>query len=59
MESELAFFNGVKQGMAISGTLAFIILIAATKNIFISIYAMKSVVFTVSSVVAVMVLKDW
>ena len=59
MESEVAFFDGAKQGMTISGVLAFLILLIATKNILISIYAIKSVAFVVLCVVAVMVLKGW
>ena len=59
MQSELAFFNGVIQGVSISGCLAFVILIIATRNVLISIYAIKSVVMIVLCVVAVMVMQGW
>lgn len=59
MQSELAFFNGVQQGVAISGGLAFLILLVATGNVLISIYAIISVVFIVACVIAEMVLKGW
>jgi len=59
MQSELAFFNGVKQGVLISGILAFLILLVATRNVLISLYSMLTVFFIVAWVVAVMVLNDW
>ena len=59
MQSELAFFNGVKQGMAVSGCLAFVILLVATGNILISLFAITSVVCIVVCVVAVMVSRGW
>jgi len=59
MQSEQAFFEGAKQGVSTSGALAFLILLVATRNILIALYAIKSVVFIVLCVVAVMVLKDW
>ena len=45
--------------MTISACLAFIILLIATRNFLISLYAIKSVMFIVMCVVAVMVLQDW
>ena len=45
--------------MTISGCLAFVILLLATRNVLISLYAIKSVAFIVLCVVAVMVLQGW
>lgn len=59
MQSEQAFFDGVQQGVSISGIAAFIILLIATRNIIISVYALVSVAFIVFCVVSVMVLKEW
>ena len=59
MQSEYGFFTGVIQGVISSGLLAFLILILATKNILIAIFAIKTVLFIVLGVVATMVLKDW
>ena len=59
MQSEQAFFDGVKTGVSTSGALAFLILLLATRNILVALYAIKSVVFIVLCVVAVMVLNDW
>lgn len=59
MQSELAFFNGVKTGVSISGVAALIIMILATMNILISLYAMLAVVQIVCCVVALMVLQGW
>ena len=59
MRSEQAFFDGVKQGVTISGLLAFLILLIATQNILISLYAIITVVWIVVLVVAVMVLNDY
>lgn len=59
MQTEQAFYDGVILGVSISGCLAFLILLIATRNVLISFYAIKSVVFIVMCVVAVMVLKDW
>ena len=47
MESEQAFFDGVIDGVSISAVLAFVILLIATRNILVSIYALTSVVFIV------------
>lgn len=59
MQSEQAFFEGVRIGVSISGICAFIILLIATRNFLISFYAIITVIFIVASVVAVMVLRDW
>ena len=59
MQSEQAFFDGAIQGMSISGVLAFLIILIATRNILISIYAITSVIFIVLCVVGVMVINDW
>ena len=59
MQSEEAFYVGVIQGVSISGVLAFVILLIATRNVLISLYAIKSVMFIVLCVVAVMVLNGW
>ena len=45
--------------MSISGVLAFLIILIATRNILISIYAITSVIFIVLCVVGVMVINDW
>lgn len=49
----------MQTGVIISGGLAFIILLIATGNILISIYAIISVTFIVLCVIAIMVLKGW
>lgn len=59
MESELAFYNGAINGMAISAGLSFIILLIATGNILISIYSLVTVFFIVASIVASMTLSGW
>ena len=46
-------------GVSISGCLAFLILLIATKNVMISFFAIKSVMFIMMCVVAIMVLQDW
>ena len=46
-------------GVSISGCLAFLILLIATRNVMISFFAIKSVMFIMMCVVAVMVLQDW
>ena len=46
-------------GVSISGCLAFLILLIATKNVMVSFFAIKSVMFIMMCVVAVMVLQDW
>ena len=56
IRSEQAFFDGVRQGVTISGLLAFLILLIATQNILIALYAIITVVWIVCFVVAVMVL---
>jgi len=45
--------------MSISGALAFLILLIATRNILVALYAMISVFFIVMSVIAIMVFKGW
>lgn len=59
MQSEDAFYRGVQQGVIVSFLLAFIILLIATRNVFISLIAIKTVGFIVMCVIAVMVLKGW
>ena len=59
MQSEQAFFDGVRVGVSISAICAFVILLIATRNVLISLYAIVSVIFVVMSVVAVMVLNGW
>ena len=46
-------------GVPTSGILAFIILLIATGNILIALYAIKSVIFIVMCVIAIMVLQEW
>ena len=45
--------------MSISAFCAFVILLIATRNVLISLYAIITVIFIVMSVVAVMVLRGW
>ena len=59
MESEYAFFEGVRTGVAISGILAFVILLVATRNLLVSLYALITVIFIVLCVISMMVLNDW
>ena len=59
MQSELAFYDGVKIGVPTSGILAFLILLIATRNILMALYAITSVIFIVLCVIAVMVLQGW
>ena len=59
MQTEQAFFEGVRQGVSTSGILAFALLLLATRNILISFYSMMGVVMIVCCVVAVMVLREW
>lgn len=59
MQSEKAFFDGVIIGVAIAAACAFAILLLATRNVLISIYAIVTVIFIVMSVVAIMVLQGW
>ena len=46
-------------GVSTSGALAFVILLIATGNILVALYAIKSVAFIVFCVVAIMVLNGW
>ena len=59
MESEYAFYKGALQGITISVTLAYLIMLIATQNIIVSTYALISVIFIVGSVTAIMVLQGW
>ena len=59
MQSEQALFDGVIVGVSISAICAFVILLIATRNVLISLYAIVTVTFIVMSVVAVMVLRGW
>lgn len=59
MESEYAFYTGALQGIGVSITLAFIIMLIATQNLIVTIYAIISVVFIVSATTSVMVLLGW
>lgn len=59
MQRERAFYSGAKQGMVIGGALAFAILLIATRNILISLYAVKTVALIVMCVTAAMVLAGW
>ena len=59
MESEAAFYSSVMQGVISSGLLCFLILLIATLNILIALYAIKAVAFIVICVMAVMVLREW
>ena len=59
MRSEKAFYDGVKQGVSISGVLAFIILLISTQNLLIAAYAILSVIWIVLVVVGVMVMNGY
>lgn len=59
MESEKAMYEGAIQGIVVSVSLAFVILILATKNLIVAVYAIISVIFVVSNIVAVMYLLGW
>ena len=59
MASEHAFYKGALQGMAISVSLAFLIMLIATRNIIVSLYAIVSVIFIVANITAVMVFLGW
>ena len=49
----------MRVGVSISAICAFVILLIATRNVLISLYAIVTVIFIVMSVVAVMVLRGW
>jgi len=59
MESEKAFQQNAMQGVVISVSFAFIVLMLATLNIVVSILSIASIAFTVCSVVTVMQLSGW
>ena len=59
MESERAFYRGALQGMGISVTLAFFIMLIATQNFIVTTYAIISVIFIVANITAVMVIVGW
>ena len=59
MNSEKAFYDGAIQGMIVSVTLAFLIILIATQNAIIAVYSIISVIFIVGSVTSVMVLMGW
>ena len=59
MESERAFYDGAIQGMIVSVTLAFFIMLVATRNFIVTFYAIISVIFIVACVTAAMVMSGW
>ena len=59
MASEHAFFKGALQGMGISVSLAFIIMLIATRNFIVALYAIISVIFIVANITAIMVIVGW
>ena len=59
MVSEHAFFRGAIQGMIVSVSLAFVIMLLATRNLIVTFYAIIGVIFIVGSIVAVMVMSGW
>mmetsp|Transcript_22675 Transcript_22675/g.26668 ORF Transcript_22675/g.26668 Transcript_22675/m.26668 type:complete len:133 (+) Transcript_22675:448-846(+) len=59
MVSELAFYEGAIQGMIVSVSLAFLIMLLATQNLFVTIYSIIAVMFIVAGVTAIMVLAGW
>ena len=59
MESEYAFYRGAIQGIGVSITLAFIIMLFATQNLIVTVYAIISVIFIVANTTAVMVIAGW
>lgn len=58
-EGEEAIFQGALQGIVTSVCLAFLILLVSTMNIYVAIYAIISVGFICSNVVAIMVWNGW
>lgn len=59
IQAEKAFLSNALSGMVMSISLAFLILVGATRNILIAAYAILTVIFICSSVVAMMVFKGW
>ena len=59
MVTEIEFINSAIQGIGISMAFSFVIVLLATNNVLMAIYAVASVVFTVLSVIAIMELKGW
>ena len=57
IRTEQAFYDGATQGMAISGVLAFLMVLAGSKgNIIIAILAIKTVALIVMCIVAIFVM---
>ena len=59
MESERAFLESATTGMTAAVGFSFLILLVATGNILISVYAIISVSIVIVSVVAIMVFQGW
>ena len=59
MITERAFASSAMQGIGIAMSFAFFILLVATRNLLLSIYAGACIVFVIASVMAIMVLKGW
>lgn len=59
MISENAFVSSAIQGIAISMSFAFLVLLGATMNIFLSLYSIFCVAYIVVTVLCIMVLKEW
>ena len=59
MVTEVEFKNSAIQGIGIAMAFSFVIVLFATNNVLMPIFAIASVAFTVLSVVAIMELKGW
>ena len=59
MVTEQAFYDGAVQGMIVSISLAFLIMLIATLNFFVTIYAIIAVIFIVGNTTAIMVIAGW
>ena len=59
IEGEKAFFRNAVNGISMSVSFAFLVLIFATMNVVVTLFAVMSVAFVCASVVAVMVFNGW
>ena len=59
IEGEKAFFTNAVNGITMSVSFAFLVLIFATMNVVVTLFAVISVTFVCASVVAVMVFNGW
>lgn len=59
MPSQRAFLTNAVQGMMIAISFSFLVLLVATRNIFIAVYAIIAIAGIVVSVTAVMAIAGW